>query len=57
MQLSKNAIEDLRNVLRKYGEDFERNLLDSEVEEIGNLLLTIHAEYLKMEIANPELPA
>lgn len=54
--LSQKAKSDLRIILRKsYGEDFEVALSDEEVGEIGDLLLTVLAEGLKLKIANPEL--
>ena len=56
--LSKKATEDLRIILSKsYGEDFGVSLSDEEVNEIGDLLINILAEGLKMRvnITNPEL--
>ncbi len=54
MSLSSNAIQDLRLTLRKsYGEDFDVVLSDEEVNEIGELLLTILAEGLKQKITFP----
>lgn len=56
MQLSKNAINDLRTALQKsYGVDFARQFDDEEINEIGDLLLNILAESLKMKIICPEL--
>lgn len=56
MQLSEQAIKDLRIALRKtYGEVFEVSLSDEEVNRLGNLLLNILAESLKMKVASPEL--
>ena len=56
LNLSTQAKLDLRNVLRKsYGVDFEVSLSDEEVNEIGDLLLTVLAESLKLKIVNPEL--
>ena len=56
LKLSNKAISDLRIVLQKsYGKKFEISLSDEEVNDIGYLLLTILAENLKIEIANPEL--
>jgi len=57
-ELSKNAIKDLRIVLSKsYGNDFEVSLSDEEVNEIGDLLLNVLAESLKIRqsIIVPEL--
>ncbi len=56
MNLSTQAKLDLRNVLRKsYGVDFEVSLSDEEVNEIGDLLLNVLAESLKLKIVSPEL--
>ncbi len=50
MDLSKQAKTDLRKTIRKsYGEDFEVSLSDEEVTEIGELLLNILAESLKIK--------
>jgi len=49
MELSKKAIDDLRIAIKSsYGDDFELN--DEELNEIGDLLLNILAESLKMRI-------
>ena len=54
--LSNNAIKDLRIALaQSYGKDWEASLTDEEVTEIGDLLLNILAESLKIKIASPEL--
>lgn len=56
MQLSQKAIKDLRTALNKsYGDDFDSKLNDEQVNKLGNLFLTVMAESLKLEIANPEL--
>lgn len=56
MQLSEQAIKDLRIALRNtYGEDFEVSLSNEEVNRLGNLLLNILAESLKMKVAESEL--
>lgn len=56
MQLSQKAIKDLRTALNKsYGKDFDSKLNDEQVNKLGNLFLTVMAESLKLEIANPEL--
>ncbi len=56
MQLSQKAIKDLREALNKsYGEDFDKELSDEQVNKLGCLLLTVLAEGLKLEIAHPEL--
>ena len=50
MNLTTQAIKDLRNAIRKiYGLDFEMSLSDEEVNEIGDLLLNILAESLKIK--------
>lgn len=57
MQLSTQAIKDLRIALQKtYGVDFEVSLTDEEANRIGDLLLNILAESLKMKVVNSELP-
>lgn len=49
MQLSGKAIQDLRIALQKsYGVNLEVSLSDEEVNHIGNLLLNILAESLKL---------
>lgn len=51
MQLTTQAIKDLRHTIQKtYGLDFEKSLNDEEVNEIGDLLLNILAESLKIKI-------
>lgn len=53
MELSIQAIKELRIVLSKsYGSDFEVSLSDEEVNEIGDLLLNILAEGLKIKNTN-----
>ena len=56
MELSIQAITDLRNTLdQDFGADFSLQLSDSEVNEIGLLLLTIVAEGLKMRVSNAKI--
>lgn len=58
VKLSNQAIRDLREVLSKsFGKDVEISYSDEEVNEIGDLLLNILAEGLKMRksIIAPEL--
>ena len=56
MKLSPKAIQDLRIALRKsYGEDFDIDLVDDQINHIGVLVLTGLVESLKLEIATPEL--
>lgn len=50
MQLSVLAIKELRDAIQKtHGLDFEMSLSDEEVNEIGDLLLNILAESLKIK--------
>ena len=50
MKLSTEAIKDLRVALRKsYGESFDAAFTDEEVNEIGDLLLNVLAESLKLK--------
>lgn len=57
MKLSTNAVKDLRTALRKsYGEDFDIELSDEQVNHIGVIILTGLVEALRMEIVNPVLP-
>lgn len=54
--LNKKVKLNLRNILRKsYGGDFESSLSDEEVKEIGDLLLTVFEESLKMKIKRSSL--
>jgi hypothetical protein len=56
--LSKEAMNGLRTALNdSYGEQFEANLSDGEVNSIGELMLTVLAEDLKLRVATPALPA
>ena len=56
MQLSKQPIEDLRTALqRTYGVDFVVSLSDEEVNRIGDLLLSVLVESLKIQVINSEL--
>jgi hypothetical protein len=53
MQLSVLAIKELRDAIQKtYGLDFEKSLTNEEVNEIGDLLLNILAESLKITHKN-----
>lgn len=52
IDLNESAIKDLRVALRKsYGDNFDMALSDVEVNEIGDLLLTVFAESLKIKVA------
>jgi effector-binding domain-containing protein len=51
MELSKKAIVDLRKaIIKSYGEDLSNKLNDEELNEIGNALLTVTAEALKIKM-------
>lgn len=50
--MSKEAIKDLRTALQtSYGEDFDVEMTDEEINEVGELLLNILAEGLKLKIS------
>ncbi len=49
MKLSKQAIQDLRFVIRKkYGNRFDDDMSDEEINQFGLLILTIVSESLKI---------
>ncbi len=51
MQLSTKAIKDLRTAMdNSYREGFSQQLNDEEINEIGDLLLTVLSEGLKLKI-------
>ena len=51
MKLSEQAIKELRTALiNSYGKELNDSLNDEEVNEIGDLLLTILAESLKIKM-------
>ncbi len=53
MELSEKALKDLRIALQKtYGVDFDTSLSKEEVNQIGDLILTIRVESLKMKMQN-----
>ena len=53
MELSKQAKDDLRKVLSNtFGEDLSKSYTDEEVNEIGDLLLNILHEGLKLRYKN-----
>ncbi len=55
MKISNKALKELRLVLEKsYGKELNDSLSDEEVNEIGELLLTILAESLKMKMHEKE---
>ena len=56
--LSKKAIEDLRIALQEsYGKNFDTDLSDEDVHQIGELFLDGVASYLKMRVSSPEITA
>ncbi len=56
MRLSYVALKDLRIALRKsYGENFDVDMTDEQINHIGVLVLTGLVESFKLEITNPEL--
>lgn len=56
MKLSNAGIKDLRLALQKsYGGNFDMDMSDEEINEIGELLLNTLAESLKNKITTPEL--
>ena len=51
MKLSNKALEDLRRVLiNEIGSEVVGNMTDEDLSQIGELLLTIAAESLKIKI-------
>ena len=51
MELSKKSIVDLRKaIIKSYGEDLSNKLNDEELNEIGNALLIVTAEALKIKM-------
>lgn len=51
MQLSKQSLTDLRSrLINSYGQELSGKLNDEELNEIGNLLLTILSEGLKLKV-------
>jgi hypothetical protein len=58
VQLSSQALQDLRMAFRaSYGENFDQDLTDEQVNKLGNLFLTILAEGLMLEVINSKLPS
>lgn len=56
MQLSVNAKKDLRKVLEnEIGKEQADDFSDEELNKLGELLLNIFAEHLKMKVASPEM--
>lgn len=50
VMLSSKSIQDLKNALDKsFGEGFSNNLSNEDLQEIGNTLLTVTAEHLKLK--------
>ncbi len=57
VQLSQQALQDLRLALRSsYGQDFDTDLTDEQINNLGNLLLTILAEGLLLKVTQSGLP-
>jgi hypothetical protein len=53
LRLSNLAIQDLRVTLRKiYGDTFDTNLTDDEINQIGVLLLSLYMTGLKKSTKN-----
>lgn len=56
LKLSNKAIEDLRTALKQsYGENFDAELTDEDIHQIGELFLVGVAAYLKKRVSTPEL--
>jgi hypothetical protein len=54
--LSNKATEDLRTALKQsYGENFDVDLSDEDIYQIGVLFLDCVASYLKMLVSSPEI--
>ena len=55
-KLSQKALENLRDVLRKdIGPEKAMSMDEEELNDIGNLLLALLCESLKIKVVNPEL--
>lgn len=56
MQLSKESLTDLRSrLIKNYGQELSDKLNDEELNEIGNLLLTVLSESLKLRVQQESL--
>jgi hypothetical protein len=56
--LSNKAIEDLRVALQEsYGQNFDTDLSDEDIHQIGELFLAGIASYLKMRVSSPDIAA
>jgi len=56
MQLSKESLTDLRvRLIKSYGQELSDKLNDEELNEIGNLLLTVLSESLKLKVQQESL--
>jgi hypothetical protein len=54
--LSNKATQDLRTALKQsYGEDFDVELSDEDIHQLGELFLAGVASYLKMRVSHPEV--
>lgn len=58
MELSSQSLCDLRAALKQsYGENFDVELSDEDIQQIGELFLTGVVSYLKMRVSIPEVTA
>ena len=58
MNLSSQSLCDLRTALKQsYVENFDSELSDEDIQQIGELFLTGVASYLKMRVSIPEVTA
>ena len=56
MQLSKESLADLRSrLIKNYGQELSDKLNDEELNEIGDLLLTVLSESLKLKVQQESL--
>ena len=56
MQLSKESLADLRSrLIKNYGQELSDKLNDEELNEIGNFLLTVLSESLKLRVQQESL--
>lgn len=57
MELSKKAKADLRKILiKEFGEERASDFSDEELNNVGELLLAILSEGLKMKVTKVETP-
>ena len=56
MQLSNESLTDLRSrLVKNYGQELSDKLNDEELNEIGNFLLTVLSESLKLKVQQESL--